>query len=206
MAVTRAALGFRLHTGWAAVVAVAGRPGKLEILLRKRIELLPANGAIPRFVYHRAAEMERPAAEALVKRAAAAARKTARVALADMVDDLRANSVHIIAAGVPTGSTSVPPDLAKILAAHPWLHAAEGKLFQKAVAGACEASALHVACPRERDLWPFAAERYGMSADTFRKALDDLRRSVGPPWSADQKTAAAVALLALAESRATARP
>ena len=74
MAVARAALGFRLHTGWAAVVAAAGQPGKIEVLLRSRIELLPPDGSIPRFVYHEAAALDASGAAALVKRAASASR------------------------------------------------------------------------------------------------------------------------------------
>jgi hypothetical protein len=46
-----AALGFRLHTGWAALVAIAGVPGKFQVLLRRRIELLPRGDSVPRFVY-----------------------------------------------------------------------------------------------------------------------------------------------------------
>ena len=38
MARASAAIGFRLHTGWAALVVAAGRPGKVEVLLRRRFE------------------------------------------------------------------------------------------------------------------------------------------------------------------------
>jgi hypothetical protein len=54
---TLAALGCKLHTGWAMLVAVAGDPGGIEVLLRRRIDLLPPDNSIPRFVYHQAAEM-----------------------------------------------------------------------------------------------------------------------------------------------------
>ena len=36
----RAALRFKLHTGWAMLVALAGQPGEIQVLFRVRIELL----------------------------------------------------------------------------------------------------------------------------------------------------------------------
>jgi hypothetical protein len=193
----RAALGFRLHTGWAAVVAVAHRPGKIEVLLRRRLELLPADGSIPRFVYHSAAEMEAADSAALVKRATAEARKTARAAVKEIVEMLRGMDVSLQAAGISTGSTKVPAELARILASHPLIHSAEGVLFQQAVAGACEHCELAILTVREREALTRAAEACGSTADRFRESLDGLRKTVGPPWGVDQKTATAAALLAL---------
>ena len=193
----QAALGFRLHTGWAALVAIAGGLEKTEILMRQRVELLPADGSIPRFVYHEAAEMEAASATALVKRATGSAEKTAGAALRKAVEELRRMNVAVKAACIPTGSTAVPAKLAQILKSHPLIHAAEGALFQRVVAGACEGCGLKITMLRERDLLTRAAEAYGTGAERFRKLLDELRKTAGPPWSVDQKTAAAAALLAL---------
>ena len=70
---TLAALGFKLHTGWAVLVAVTETHGKFEILLRRRIELLPPGDVIPRFVYHQAAELSLAQATKLIQQAEAAA-------------------------------------------------------------------------------------------------------------------------------------
>lgn len=197
MAAVRAALGFRLHTGWAAVVAVSGQRASVNVLLRKRIELLPGDGSIPRFVYHAAAEMDAAASAELVKRAASGAQKVARSALTEILEELRQQGVTVNVAGIPTGSTAVPSELAKILGAHPLIHAAEGELFLKAAAGACERCGLNVVTARERELWERAAAVDGMDAVRLRRKIDELRQSVGAPWSADQKIATAAALLAL---------
>ena len=198
MPVIHAALGFRLHTGWAAVVAVAERSAGIDVFMRKRIELLPDDGSIPRFVYHEAAEMERSGAQSLVKRAAAAAQKVARTGVGEILAELRGMNVAIRAAGITIGSTVPPDDLAKVLGAHPLIHAAEGALFHNAVAAACETCGLNVVAARERDLFGQAAAASGMETDRFRQALDRLRTTVlGPPWSADQKLATAAAVLAL---------
>ena len=201
----RAALGFRLHTGWAALVAAGQQHDHIEVLLRRRVELLPADGSIPRFVYHTAAELEGAEPAALVKRAAAGSQKTAKAALAEIVAMLRRLDVTLDCAGIPTGSTQVPDDLARILGAHPMIHAAEGALFQKAVAAACESCGLEIVTTKERDVFTRAAEACGSDAARFRESLDGLRKKVGPPWGADQKTATAAALLALKAGASSAR-
>ena len=192
----RAALGFRLHTGWAALVVIA-RPDKIEVILRRRVELLPADGSIPRFVYHTAAEMESAEAAALVKRAGRAAEKIAAAAVREVVEELARMKITVKVAGIPTGSTAVPEELKSILKSHPLIHAAEGALFQGAVAHACQTCGLKVTTVWERDLMTRAAEAYGTAPARLRASLDALRKTAGAPWSADQKTAAAAAWLAL---------
>ena len=190
MPADRAAVGFKLHTGWGALVAVAGAPGDIRILLRRRLDLMPPGGTTPRFVYHDAAEL--PAAEAagLVERAAGACQAAAHAALQPVLKELRSLDVRIGGAGIPTGSTTLPASLAAILGSHALIHAAEGILFQQAVMAACEGHGLKVICTRERELW-------SKLGGGVRKELDGLRKSLGPPWGADQKTAAAAALVAL---------
>jgi hypothetical protein len=190
MTAARAALGFKLHTGWAAAVVVLRPRGHVEVMLRRRIELLPPDGSVPRFVYHKAAELEPAESSKLVKRAASAARGSASSALARLLEELRSRSVSIEAAGIATGSTNVPSDLAAILAAHTLIHAAEGVLFQNAVSEACESHGLNVTRTREKDLWT------NLGSDT-RQEVDGLRGLIGPPWGADQKTATGAALVAL---------
>ena len=190
MPAARAALGFKLHTGWAAVV-VATRPRNyLEILLRKRIELLPPDGRIPRFVYHQAAELPLAEAKRLLKRTDQAVRTEAAAALARLLEELRAKGVAVEVAGVATGSKSPPSDLAAILAAHTLIHTAEGVFFQEAIVGACAAHGLRVTRVRERDLWQTLG-------DDVLKEVDSLRGLIGPPWGSDQKVATGAALVAL---------
>ncbi|HLK51407.1 MAG TPA: hypothetical protein VKT49_24870 [Bryobacteraceae bacterium] len=196
MAVVCAGLGFRLHTGWAALVAIA-EPDKIEVVLRRRVELLPADDSIPRFVYHSAAEMDRAEAAALVKRSARAAEKTAGAALRETLDELRRMKIAVKTAGIPTGSTVPPRELDRILKSHPLIHAAEGALFQAAVARGCQECGLKITTVREKELLERAAEACGTEPARFRKSLDDMRKNAGPPWGVDQKTAAAAALLAL---------
>src|ERR1700722_9525376 len=97
---TPATLGFNLHTGWAALVAIAGKPGKFEVLLRTRIELLPGDQSIPRFVYHKASELSLTEASDLVRRAKVAAGETARAAGKDAIKQLQSLGLAGQAAGI----------------------------------------------------------------------------------------------------------
>jgi hypothetical protein len=186
-----------MHTGWAALVAIAGGPREINVMLRRRVELLPSHGAIPRFVYHQAAEIGGSQAAELVLSAKKGAQRTAKDALDAVLDDLTLQDVVSQAAGVPAGSTAVPDDLAAILASHPLIHAAEGSLFQHAVATACGDCGIKVIPTHERDVWSKAAVAWDLNVEALREQIDGLRQTIGPPWGADQKVATAAALMAL---------
>jgi hypothetical protein len=192
-----AALGFRLHTGWAVLVALAGVPGKFEVLFRRRIELLPAGDSIPRFIYHQAAELAPARAAELVQRGEDASRETAHVAVKEALKHLRSLGLEVKAAGIPSGSRPVPKELSAVLRSHPLIHTAEGELFRRAITSACKSCSLPVIFAREREVWPNVASAWGLKEAGLRKQVEGLRASVGAPWGSDQKTAAAFALLAL---------
>jgi len=193
----RAALGFKLHTGWAVLVATAGDPEKIQVLFRRRVELLPPKSSIPRFLYHAATGMALAQATELVERGTKAAQEAACLIVKDTVEELSSRGVRIDVCGILSGSTIVPDDLAAILRSHPMIHSAEGVLFQNAIVSACEGRGLTVALSREREVWVRAAAAWQMTESGLRKKVDGLRKFLGPPWSADHKSATAMALLAL---------
>jgi hypothetical protein len=192
-----AALGFRLHTGWAVVVAVAGVSGKFQVLLRRRVELLPPADSVPRFVYHKAAELPPSQAAELVERAETVSHETARIAVKQVLDHLRPLPFVVKAAGIACGSRPIPKDLSAVLRSHPMIHTAEAALFRRAIAAACESCGLTVLSAREREVWLNAASTWGLKEAVLRKQVDGLRKSAGAPWGSDQKVATAFALLAL---------
>jgi hypothetical protein len=194
---TRAAFGFRLHTGWAALVAVTGEPDRLEVLLRRRIQLLPPDNSVPRFVYHEASKLLASEAVQLIRRAAAASQETTMAAVTDALNHLRSMDLSVKTAGIASGSRAIPKDLPTVLGSHPMIHTAEGVLFQMAVASACKGCGLAVISAREREVWLNAATAWGLKEAGLRAKVDGLRKSVGAPWTTDQKTATAFALLAL---------
>lgn len=195
----RAALGFKVHTAWAALVAVSGSPDHVALHMRRRVELLPKNGSIPPHVYHEAAELPLSRAADFVRLAQEAAQRAAGVALEDALKELQSRGIRIVCAGVATGSSETfeDLDLSTILKVHARVHAAEGILYQGAVIAACDERGLPAAATRERELWACASRVYEMRETRLRAAIDDVRKDVGAPWTADQKAASVAALIAL---------
>ena len=196
---TRAALGFKVHTAWAALVAVSGTPDHLALHMRRRVELLPANGSIPPHVYHEAAELPLSRAADFVERAQESALRAAGAALADALQELRSNGVQVVCCGLPTGSSEMLEglDLSAILKVHARVHAAEGILYQRAIIAECADCELPVTATREREMWFLASRAYGIREARIKAAIDGVRKEAGAPWTADQKTAAVAAFIAL---------
>jgi hypothetical protein len=93
------------------------------------------------------------------------------------------------------------PPLANILSSHALIHTAEGEFFREAIWKACKSLDLAVSGFRERDLGEAMAAEFGKAAPKILRQVTDAGRSIGPPWTTDQKTAAIAALLVLGSKR-----
>lgn len=202
MATKRAALGFRVHTGWAALVAAAGPASSPAILRRERVEMIAGHDpGAPPFVYHAAAKLAPAAAARLVRDAQAQARQGARAALATAIAELRQAGCDVVACGIIVGNRAVPSQLAAILAAHPLMHAAEGELFRQAIASASEACGVPVTPVPAGELYARGARALGAAPGSVAARLVAVGRDAGRPWAQDQKESLLVALVALAGTR-----
>ena len=189
----RVALGFRPHTTWTVVVA-AGLPGT-QLVERCRLEL--GDPALPDQVYHAARGLGPDSAAQLVRRAERVIAGTATAGVRDLVAGLRGSGHEVVAAGVPTSSAQVPSSLAKILASHTLLHAAEGDLTRGALVVAASEQNLAVYQAPARDLAAYARTALGHDERTLNCMLGDLGRALGPPWRRDERDATLAAWLAL---------
>ena len=191
---SEAALGFRSHSGWSVLVALAGPPAEPAVLLRRRVELVRRS---PKQPFHAAEARPFAAAEALIRRsfdeATALAERAVQEALAELKGQglARVASGHLLAAGRPL------PDLRDILASHALIHAAEGELFRDALRQASRRCGLGLTEVRERELDEVAAKSLGHAPDEIRRHLAEWGKALGPPWTQDEKRAALVAWLAL---------
>lgn len=193
-----AALGFRAHSGWAAMVAVAGPIESPEVVSRCRIEL--ADPKIPRPVqpYHAAQEMELKEAEAYIGKFTEEAKDFATQAVRAAVQELQKEGYQVAGCGIVTGSGRPTPTVEAALASHPLLHTAEGELFRNAIIHAAEKCRLPVCRVREKEALASSAEKLSLPVERLQFLIAELGRSIGPPWGQDQKLAALVAWLALA--------
>jgi hypothetical protein len=179
MMAKRAALGFKSHTGWAAVVAVAGG----EVVLKGRVEMAStfASGA----VFHAGQELPLENAKALIHSSEAKFEAKARQAISGLLAELGALDCEVIGAGIIAGSPKPLPPVEAILRSHALVHAAEGELYRRMIARGCEGCGIPVK-------W-VALKGPGARADSIAA----MGKKSGRPWAADQKEAALAALIAL---------
>lgn len=196
-AMSPAAVGFSVHTGWAAAVAVGGTAAEPVVLERARLEMEPAGG-IPRFVFHWVENKPLAEASRQVEKAASSVRALAREALERFAAAVEAKGSRVQAAGLSTAAGKPLPALEAILRSHSLIHAAEGELYRGAMAAGCEALGLSLARVPRKTLSARAAEALGRTEAAVKKVVDGMGKVIGPPWSADQKEAMTLAWIALA--------
>jgi hypothetical protein len=183
----QAALGFRAHSGWAAMVAVAGTMDAPRVLERRRIEIADPEMPGSKQPYHAAAELPLSKAEAVVRKAIESSRALALEAMSAMVKALRSQGHEVAGCGLLLGSGKALPALDGILASHALIHTAEGEMFRDVLVWAARECRLPVTAVREKAIEATSLKRIG-----------SLGKLIGPPWTQDQKYATLAALAALA--------
>lgn len=192
---SRAALGFRVHSGWAALVVVAGLARSPEVIERHRIEL--TKPGIPRQPYHAAEGMELKAAEKFLRRCTNAARLLARQAVRAAIANLRKKGYAVVGSAILLASGRPLPALAATLASHALIHTAEGELFREALIHASEQCHLSITRLREREVYVRGATELAIPVHKLRGRLNELGQPLGPPWRQDEKLAALAGWLVL---------
>jgi hypothetical protein len=192
-ATRRAALGFKVHIGWAAVVAVGGPVDAPEVLAKTRIDLATSfdEGA----VFHVGQALPTEEARALVRDAEVRFAGRARAELASFTRRL---DKQVVAAGMVAAPAKSLPPLETILRSHALVHAAEGELYRRVFT---EAGVAIGAKPKRVPgdiLGKNAAAALGVTQARLAARLAAMGKASGKPWAADQKQATLVAWLLLA--------
>jgi hypothetical protein len=197
-----AAIGVRVHSGWGALVAVAGQHGAEEIIERRKVVIIDARKPGVAQPYHYVEAKELPAAERHLTQCAIDSKRLAREALDHISAGLLQRGYSLAGAAILLSSARPLPDLDEILASHAFIHTAEGEFFRQAFRHAFESLGVPVIGIRERELDERAQKAFGKLAAQVRKNIDGMGRVLGPPWTQDEKTAALAAAIVLAETRA----
>ncbi len=194
-----AALGFRVHSGWAALVALGGSPAAPSLLERTRVTLADhsAQGAVQ--PYHAAAEIDLAEAEVFIERTTVETIAFAHQDIEKALGRLRKHGFTVIGCAILFASGRPLGTLAQILASHALIHTAEGEFFRHAIVRACEELALPVVRIKEREVWEEASKRLKLSATRLQDHLASMGKTAGPPWRQDEKLAALAAWVAIPE-------
>lgn len=194
----RAAIGIRAHSGWAAAVVVAGAPGAIAVIGRRKIVLTDPKLKGANQPYHFAKPRALPEAERYLAGCAAVAKALALAALREMVLEAERCGKMVAGCAILLAAGRELPALERILASHALIHTAEGEFFRQCFRGASEQLNLPTRGIREKNLDELARSAFDAKANALKREIAGLGRIVGPPWTTDQKNACLAALLALA--------
>jgi hypothetical protein len=191
------ALGFRAHSGWAAAVALGGSPRSPAVIDRRRIALIDPGSPGGVQPYHVARTMDLPKAEEFIAAVIAAIDRSTLVAVRAFAEAISSKTHAIASCGIVLASGRALPSLQSTLRSHAMVHSAEGELYRAAIARA--ANNLNLRCVRvpERDLYKLAAKHLRVTEPKLKLRVTEMGRSLGSPWTADEKCATSVAWLAL---------
>jgi hypothetical protein len=192
-----ATIGCRTHSGWAAVVVIAGTSQAPEVIFRRRIEICDSAIRGSKQPYHSAEPLPFPDAKAHLKRCSDSTQRLSREALQTIGADLTSKGYEHKGFGMILGSGRPLPELKAILASHALIHTAEGEFYRRAIMEAAEHCGLPVTGIRERELFEQASIRLGQPVDQIQQRIAELGKTIGPPWTQDQKYAALVGWLAI---------
>ena len=184
----RIALGFRVHSGWAAMVAVAGTIDAPAVVDRRRIVIADPNLPYSKQPYHAAAGLPIAKAEALLREATESSRKLAVLSISSVVRSLESQGHELAGCAILRGSGKPLPDIEGILASHALIHTAEGEIFRDVLAWAAHECLLKVTSIREK----------AVDTPSIRH-FDSIGKHIGPPWTQDQKYATVAAFTVLAD-------
>jgi hypothetical protein len=179
------------------VVAV-GLAGKdVQVIDRRRIELIEPGTTWAKQPYHAAEDLPTEKARRLVARGVEAAHRVAASEMRALVERSKEAGHEIIGCAVLIGTPMPEWTTAQILSVHMRMHKAEGILFPAALVRAAEACEMKVLTLSEKNLSARAGESLELADATEKITL--LGKSVGAPWGKDQKAATLAAMIALAE-------
>lgn len=196
----QAAVGFRVHSGWSALVAVSIEKDEPVVLSRERVHLVGTFIYKFRQPYHTAERMPLEKARAFVDESLVEAKRLACGALRSTQKQLSNKGYELARGALLLASGRALPDLENILKSHALIHTADGEHFREALRHACAACGMRIASFKERELLDLGVKTLRTKREKLLRRLTELGTGLGSPWTQDEKYAALAAWLVLAEA------
>ena len=189
----KAALGFRVKSGWAAAVLLSGSARSPRVCDSFVIDLCDPKIPATRQPYHAAmGKLETNGGR--LRARLQIVRRITKQSVMKVLADCRAKNLKVRGAGLVVGSQIDPESIAN---PHIRAHALEGQLFPTTLVDALRAKRVRSVVLTERDAYEEAAARLRKSIGDVRRVIQNLGQSVEGPWRAEQKLATLAAWLAL---------
>jgi hypothetical protein len=195
--VINAAVGFRVHSGWSALVALALKNRQPVVLCRKPVQLVEIFNYDFRQPYHTAKKASLEDGREFIATVRTQAAKLAANDLREVQTEIKPAGYCLVAAAQLLASGRPLPALEDILASHASIHTADSELFREAVAEACAGRKLPLSRWKEKKLLIEAAQSLGAGEAALLKRVTKLGRPLGPPWSQDERFSTLAAWLTL---------
>jgi hypothetical protein len=194
----KVAFGLKAHSGWAALVVLGLPNGELQLVDRRRVELVEKHETSwAKQPYHAAERMKAGDARELVERGVVSARRIAVHEMRAAVERAREAGHDVAACAVLVVDPMPDWTVDEILAVHFRMHKAEGVLFRDALARAAGTCGIRFVGIPEKLLDQHADRALPSSMNRVRKTIASMGKSIGPPWGRDQKDASLAAMIAL---------
>lgn len=193
----KAAVGFRVHSGWSAVVVVSVEKGEPIVLHRARVRLVKTFSYAYRQPYHTAEKMELGEAGEFVAGVRAEAEELGYGWLKALQSELKKVDWKLERGALLLASGRTLPEFERILKSHALIHTADGELFREAIRRACQRGGLRLMSIKDRELVERCEGAFSLKAAELLRRVTELGRELGAPWTQDEKYAALAAWLAL---------
>ncbi len=193
----QAAVGLRVHSGWAAMVAVSLEKGAPRVPARERVHLVEEFTYRFRQPYHTAERMPVGEAREFVKRVEAEAERLAHHAIQSLQTDLQKQGIELTRCGLLLASGRALLEFEKILASHALIHTADGELFREALSRGAKRCGIETMGIKEKELLDQARQTLRAQPAVLLRRVTELGKPFGAPWSQDEKFATLAAWLTL---------
>ena len=134
----QAAVGFRVHSGWAAMVAVCVEKGAARVQARGRVPLVETFTYKFRQPYHTAEKLPLEEAREFVAGMEMESQELAHRAIRGLQGELAKQGLELKRCALLMASGRTLPDFEKILASHALIHTADGEHFRVALSCAAK--------------------------------------------------------------------
>src|SRR5215468_7045330 len=180
----RAAIGFRVHSGWAAMVAVSLEKGLPVVLEKRKLLLVKTFSYTFRQPYHTAERMPLNDGAEFVSAVESESRELSLAGIRALQKELEKLGYRVCGCSLLLASGRTLPEFEKILASHALIHTADGELFRDSIRKASTRAKVPLTEVKERELLFATAKNTKKKPEFLLRHVVTLGKSLGPPWTA----------------------
>ena len=192
-----AALGFRVKSGWAMAVLLAGPAAEPALVICREVLLSDPKFPQSRQPFHAALELSEKEGKAVTRKLTSVVRTAAANSVKQLFSDASAARYEICGASLVVGSLVDPATLHN---EHIRAHGLEGQLFRQALEEAVLAYKIPCAVWLEKRAYETAASALSKTPAQAKRTIAGLGESHTGSWRAEEKLAALAAWAALARA------